>query len=204
MNWNKSFMMACGILALGSPLAFAQTTQTMTTTTVVKDGTMDDKMAKFKEYATPGENHRVLDQLVGSWDYTSRMWMNENAMPETSSGTAEIKWDMDGHFIQEDVKGTAMGQPFTGRNIIGYNNASKEYESVWYDNMGTGMMVTNGTYDPVSKTLSTKGEFMCPMYGHSQARWVTKFLDPRTMSFEAFMTKDGKEFRNMEIIYKRR
>ncbi|MDO8580691.1 MAG: DUF1579 family protein [Candidatus Omnitrophota bacterium] len=36
-------------------------------------------------------------------------------------------------------------------------------------------------------------------------RWVTKIIDENTHIFEAYMNDDnGQEFRNMEIIYKRK
>lgn len=56
----------------------------------------DAMMEKWKEFATPNENHRVLDALVGDWDYTVKWWMSPDAKPEVSTGTSEIEWIMGG------------------------------------------------------------------------------------------------------------
>jgi hypothetical protein len=205
----KKLILILGMAAIAaSTLSFADTTvQKTTTTTTVVAPAVDPKaamMEKFKEYSTPNQNHRVLDQMVGNWNYTSTFWMDPVGPAETSSGSATAAWTMDGRFIEQNVEGVSMGMPFKGRSITGYDNAQKEYQSVWYDNMGTGLMTVEGAYDPASKTLVQKGDFVCPIYGHTNARWVTKFIDANTYSFETYMTKEGKEFRNMEIIYKRK
>ncbi len=35
--------------------------------------------------------------------------------------------------------GDMMGQPMEGRGLTAYNNATKECETTWIDNMGTGI-----------------------------------------------------------------
>ena len=96
-----------------------------------------EMMKKMQEFMTPGENHRVLDALVGNWDFTIKSWMSVDAPPEESTGTSQIVWDLDGHFLKETVQGSMMGKPFSGLGYVGYDNLKKEYESIWLDNMST-------------------------------------------------------------------
>ena len=162
----------------------------------------EEMMAKWKEYATPNENHQILNGLVGSWDYTSKHWMSPESPAEESSGTAEGKWIMDGRFVAQTFQGIWMDQPFTGIQTTGYDNADKEYASTWLDNMGTGMMVATGSYDPATKTLTQAGNFNCPFRGKMSMRWVTKFVDDNTYVFEMYSPDDnGVEFKGMEITY---
>lgn len=162
-------------------------------------------MEKMQKYATPNENHKVLDKMVGEWTYTSKMWMKPDQPPMESTGTASAKWTMDGRFVEQNATGEHMGQSFVGRSVIGYDNAKSQYVSVWYDSMGTGMMISQGKYDPATKTMEVKGDFDCPIYGKTETRWVTKFIDDNTYSFEGYMTDDkGKENKGMEIVYKRK
>lgn len=133
-------------------------------------------MEKWKEFATPNENHKVLDTLVGSWDHTVKWWMSPGGNPEESKGTSEIKWIMGGRYLQQLVQGTSMGQPFEGMGITGYDNAKKEYNSIWIDNMGTGIMMTTGNYDPNTKTLTELGKYTDPIEGQKVIRGVTKSL----------------------------
>src|SRR3989338_8046414 len=88
-------------------------------------------MAKWREYATPGEAHKILNAIVGSWDYTMQHWMSAGAPAEESIGSSDSSWIMDGRFVEEKVTGTAMGQPFNGVSIMGYNNGTRKYSSYW-------------------------------------------------------------------------
>ncbi len=165
----------------------------------------DAMMEKWKEYATPNENHKVLGTLVGDWNNTVKSWMSPDGKPEISKGTSEIDWIMGGRFIEQAVEGTFMGQPFEGMGIMGYDNEKKQYQSVWIDNMGTGIMTGSGNYDPKTKTLTDQGTFSCPAEGQKSYRGVTKIIDKDNFTYEMYMAgPDGKEFRAMEIVYTRK
>ncbi len=165
----------------------------------------DAMMEKLKEFSTPNENHKVLGTLVGNWNNTVKSWMSPGANPEETKGTSEIDWIMGGRFIEQAVKGTFMGQPFEGIGIMGYDNEKKQYQSVWIDNMGTGITTGSGNYDPNTKTLTDQGTFSCPAEGQKSYRGVTKIIDQDNFTYEMFMAgPDGKEFRAMEIVYTRK
>jgi Protein of unknown function (DUF1579) len=164
----------------------------------------DAMMEKYKEFSTPNENHKVLDTLVGDWDYTIKWWMSPDSKPEESKGTSKVEWIMGGRFIEQEVEGTSMGQPFEGMGIMGYDNEKKQYQSVWIDNMGTGIMTGSGNYDPNTKTLTDHGTFSCPAEGEKSYRGVLKMIDNDNFTYEWHMAgPDGKEFRAMEIVYTR-
>src|SRR5437660_8467714 len=90
----------------------------------------DDKtaamMAAYAKHATPGEGHKKLEPLIGSWTFAGKFWMDPSAPPTEGRGTAERKWILDGRFVQETVKGQMTGMPaFEGFAITGYDNAQK-------------------------------------------------------------------------------
>lgn len=166
-----------------------------------------EMMAKWQEYATPNENHKVLDTLVGSWDHTVKWWMSKDAEPEESQGTSETSWIMDGRFIQHEVEGESMGQPFAGLGITGYDNATKKYNSIWLDSMGTGIMKSTGTYDPQTKTITETGVFSCPLReGETAFRSVIKIIDDDHYTYEMHGPghEGDVEFLNMKVEYTRR
>ncbi len=170
-----------------------------------KAGMSEEMMAKWKEYATPNENHKILDQLVGDWEYSIKSWMSSEAAPEEATGTAQAKWIMDGRFVEQTVQGTHMGESFVGQEVTGFDNATKEYVSTWFDSMGTGMMIAKGIYDPASKILTESGDFMCPLRGQMKFRWETKIIDQDNYIFECYTNdQSGKEYKSMEIVYKRK
>ena len=103
-------------------------------------------------------------------------------------------------------KGDWAGQPFEGLGFLGYDKMKKEYVSIWMDNMSTGIFSGSGQYDAATKTITETGTFSCPATGEKnmwyRSEW--KFVSNDQNTFSMFMKdKDGKEFKSMEIVYKR-
>ncbi|MCK5392252.1 MAG: DUF1579 domain-containing protein [Deltaproteobacteria bacterium] len=164
-----------------------------------------EAMAKWQAYATPGDGHKIMWQLEGNWNYSLKYWTSPNAPPEESTGTNDVKWILGNRFLEMNVKGTSMGQPFEGMGILGYDNAKKEYTSTWIDTMGTGMMNATGSYDPGTKSMTEVGKFTDPMSGEQSFKGITKFVDTDNFTYEMFISiPTGEEFRVMEINYTRK
>lgn len=163
-------------------------------------------MAKWKEYSTPGDDHAVLNALVGNWSYTMKHWMKAGAPADESTGDSESVWIMGGRYVEEKVSGMSMGMPFNGISIVGYNNGSKQYSSYWFDNMSTGSMFSEGVFDASAKTISSAGTFFCPMRnGETAYRSVLTITDETSHSYEMYMTEaEGTEFLAMQINYTRK
>ncbi len=154
----------------------------------------------------PGEGHKIFKDLVGTWKHTSKFWMDANAKPEESKGTSTSKLIMGGRFLQTDYKGTAMGKPFTGMGLLGFDSIKGEYQSTWVDSMSTALMTSTGTYDAATKTLTENGSSSCPMTGEKNKafRGEWKFQDKNNYTYAMYANgTDGKEFKNLEIAYKR-
>src|SRR6185503_20208185 len=109
-------------------------------------------MDAWMKVATPGEAHKWLEAMVGTWDAKISMWMAPGSAPQESTGTSENKWVLGGRFVEQRYEGTFMGQPFSGLGYTGYDNFKKKYIGSWMDNMGTMMMVSQG--EAAGKTLT--------------------------------------------------
>jgi len=199
MKKSLSFFAMTISLALGiSLLSYAEQNADM-------ENMKAEYMKKWQEYATPGDGHKVLEQLVGNWDYSLKYWSSPDAPPEESTGTNDVKWILGNRFLEMDVKGSSMGQPFEGMGILGYDNAKNEYINTWIDNMGTGMMNATGSYDAETKTLTEAGTYTDPMSGQQSFKGVTKFIDADNITYEMYISgREEKETRVMEINYTRR
>ena len=164
-----------------------------------------EMMAKWTEYATPGEAHKVLDYKVGRWNLKVRMYMAPDAPPSESTGTSVMKWIMDGRYMQDETTGSANGMPFSGHGIAGYDNLTKRYVSVWIDNMGTGVLRSEGTYDAKHKTFtftSQQPDFAAGEY--TEVRTVDEKIDDDHFVVRVFgPDPSGKEFKSMELEYTR-
>ena len=168
------------------------------------DAATQAMMAKWQAYASPNDNHKILDPLAGTWSHVVTWWMTPDSQPEMSKGMSETKWVMGGRYLQHAVKGTSMGQPFEGMGFTGFDNGKQVYQTLWMDNMGTGMMIGEGTYDPEKKTLTDHGRFTDPFVGQRSYRGVITFVDDVHYRYELYVAdENGKEFRMMEIVYTR-
>jgi hypothetical protein len=185
-----------------------------TTAPVAGQPNEKEMMAQMMEMARVTENHQLLASMDGAWTYTVKFWMNgdPNSKPQESKGTATRKSIMGGRFVVMDVSGK-MQMPgadgkmksfeFKGRGTEGYDNARKKFVSSWIDNMGTGMMMADGTYDPATKTFTYTSEYEQLPGQKIQVRETLHLTDKDHMMFEWFENRGGAEVKTMEIDYTR-
>ena len=122
-------------------------------------------MEAMQKAATPGEAHKKLDAVVGTFDTKVKMWMDPSKPPEESTGTSENKWVLGNRYVEMQYQGTMMGQPFSGLGYTGYDNVTKKYVGTWMDTMGTGIMNTSGQADKSGKTMKMTGSVADPVSG---------------------------------------
>jgi hypothetical protein len=163
-------------------------------------------MEMINKYATPSEQHKRLDPLVGTWQWTSQFWMQPGAPPESSTGKATYSWSHGGRYIMQDVQGEAMGMPFTGTGILGFDRYNNEYFSIWFDNMSTGYMSSTGSCDASGKVFTMQGTYDDYMTG-TKDKWSKSVLrvdGPDKHTLEMYdKAPDGKEFKSFELVYTR-
>ena len=174
-----------------------------------------EMMAMMMEMAKPGENHKMLAEGVGTWDYHVKAWMSPdpNAAPTESSGTSITRAVLDGRFfISEHTgkmqmpgsDGKMMEMDFKGIGTEGYDNVKKKFVATWIDNMGTMIMNLEGTYDAATKTLTYRGEYEMMPGMKTKVREVLRVPDRNHRIFEFFEDRGGTEVRVLEIGYTRK
>ncbi len=162
-------------------------------------------MEVYKKLGTPGEPHKQLASLAGSWTTKTKEWMEPGKPPMESTGVAEMKMLLDGRFLQQELTGDMMGQPYSGIGITAYDNLRKRYVSTWIDSMGTGIFTMEGTANTDGKTITLKGNHDEPGGGHMTHRAVWKIVDSNTQTFDMYGThRRGKEMKMLEITYTRK
>lgn len=167
---------------------------------------MDPKqMEEMQKSMMPNEHHKLLQQFVGEWDVKTKMWMAPGAPPQESTGVSIAKSEFEGRFITTSFKGSVMGMPFEGRAVSGYNNNSKQNESVWFDSMSTGLWYSTGNASSDGKVFTMTGTYIEPDGSKKTTREVTTFNSPDHYVSEFFETgADGKENKMMELTYTRK
>jgi len=190
----------CSLLLLsvtGMP-SFAQETAKP-----AKEPTAEEKA--WMAYATPGKAHEMMAKSAGMWSEEVTMWMAPGTEPVKSNSNCNNRMIMGGRYLEGRSRGTFNGMPFEGSSITAYDNAKKKYVSTWIDNMGTGIMVSEGTYNEETKTLEMSGSCMDPGTGKDmKTRQTIKFIDDNNQLMTMYMTSNGSEFKSMEIKLTRR
>jgi hypothetical protein len=202
--------------AASTPAAATTTTTASspatTSTTTTNAAPSAEEMKQMMELAKLNENHKLLASMAGTWSYTVKMWMAPGAPPTESTGTAVRKSVMEGRYLTGDYTGKfkmpgADGKMkemnFQGMSMDAYDNVKKKFISGWVDNMGTGIMIIEGTYDAATKTFTYTGEAEMMPGMKSKMRQVIKMPDKDHMSMEFFEDRGQGETKSMEITYKR-
>jgi hypothetical protein len=191
--------LTCLCLVLSASLAVAKEKK--------QEAKMDQQamMEMYQKLATPGEPHKQLASLAGSWTTQTKEWMEPGKPPTESAGTCDFKMLLDGRFLQQEFTSEMMGQPFSGVGISAYDNLRKRYVTAWIDTMGTGIFMMEGTASADGKTITLRGQHDEPGGGHMMHRAVWKIVDGNTQTFDMYGThKHGKEMKMLEIAYTRK
>jgi hypothetical protein len=169
-------------------------------------------MATMMELAKPGENHKILQGMVGTWTYKVKFWVTPDTTPMESSGTTMTRPAMGGRYFISDHKGmmqmpgpdgAMQNMEFNGMAIEGYDNVKKKFVSSWIDNMGTGIMNSEGTFDSAAHALTYASEYE-PMPGmKTKVRQLITINDQNHHKMEFFEMRGDKEVKTMEIDYAR-
>ena len=163
-------------------------------------------MKTMMEAGTPGQQHAMLAKGDGKWTAEMTMWMSPDAPPMTNKSNVVNTMVYGGRYQQTTFKGDFMGMPFEGSSTTGYDNAKKAFFTTWMDNMSTGLMNMEGTWDEASKSMNFKGKMICPANGKEcEMREVYKIVDDNTHVMEMYGPdmKTGKPYKSMEIKFTR-
>jgi uncharacterized protein DUF1579 len=173
-----------------------------------------EMMKMMMEMSKLNDNHKLLASLDGTWTFTNKMWMNgdPSTTPQESKGTAVRKsimggrysvMDVTGKFKMPDATGKMKEMEFKGQGLDGYDNAKQKFVSAWVDNFGTGIMISEGSYDPATKTLTYTGEYQMTPEMKQQIKQMIKLTDKDHMTFEWYENRNGAEAKTMQIDYTR-
>jgi len=167
----------------------------------------EEEMTKaWMAAATPGEAHKKLEPVVGTFTTKTTATMVPGKPPEVTEGLAENKWVLGGRFLEQHFDGKAMGQPFSGIGYTGYDNYKKKYVGTWIDTMSTSTMISTCTMDAEGKTMtcsSTVDDVI--MKKPQKIKSIMKIADADHHSFEMWGPgPDGKNAKMLEVEYTRK
>jgi hypothetical protein len=211
-NLLSSSIAGCGAVAivlglLTSPLQADEKDAAAVKVNAGEKPDMAEMMKKMEELAAPAPEHKTLASLAGEWETEAKCYMTgADGAPTVSKGTCKSKMILGGRFLQEEFDGDMMGKKFHGMGITGYDKFNKKFFNTWVDDMGTGVLVTEGTCDASGKVLTLTGKMDDPMTGEKEkeVKLVTRIVSPDKHTFEMHDMALGEKSKMMEITYTRK
>ncbi len=162
-------------------------------------------MEVYQKFAILGTPHKALKSMAGNWTTRTKSWMEPGKPPMESTGTCKAKMLLGGRYLQQEYVGDMMGTTFKGINILGYDNYTKKYVSIWIDSMSTGIYFFEGKASRDGKTITQESRYDDPVQGPAVWRSVSRIVDENTIEYEMFMTgKVGKNEKMMEMTLTRK
>jgi hypothetical protein len=171
-----------------------------------KGGPDPAMMKAMQEAATPGPHHKGLGAMAGKFKYVNKWKMDPAQDWTTTEGDYTGEMGLDGRYLLTNVSGPMMGSQFVGMGCLGYDNTIQKHVAAWIDNMGTGIMRSEGTCDGACKVITFEGDMVCPTnkkLEHYKYIYEIKSNDEFTMRWWSPSMTDGKMFESMVIEYKR-
>ena len=100
---------------------------------------------------TPGEGHKRLEFLVGTFDVKVKTWVDPSKPPYESTATSVATWVLGNRFVQQMLAGNIQGEPWSGIGYAGFDNTTKKYVVTYMDSGSTGMEWFTGAMDADGK-----------------------------------------------------
>lgn len=146
----------------------------------------------------PGPEHAILKESEGVWEAAI------NAGGAESKGSLNAKLALNGLWLIEEFAGEVGGMKFEGRGATSYDPAKKKYINVWIDSMSTSPMISEGTYDKATKTLTLAGTMPMPDGSSMKVNQTTVTKDANTRVFNLKgVGPDGKDMEMIQVTYTR-
>jgi len=157
--------------------------------------------------SAPGPEHKLLEELAGTYAAKLRAWVEPDKEPEKSEGVMKRKMLFGGRFLQEEFEGKLGSETLNGMGLIGFDKFKKKYVLAWIDSMSTGFMTSEGTYDAAKKTFTYLSEDVDPSGKKMKGRDILRVDSADQQTFEVYrqpLDEGAKEFKVLEIIYTRK
>ncbi len=150
-----------------------------------------EMMKQMMELAKLNENHQLLADLAGTWNYTVKFWpahgagIQRHRRQEIDDGrTLPYGMDVTGKMQMHGPDGKMKDMTFKGMRIEDYDNVKKKFVGTWVDNTGTGIVMSGGDYGVATKTSTYTGEVEAIPGMKQKNRKVVKIIHKDHHTFE--------------------
>lgn len=149
--------------------------------------------------------HRRLEQMIGEWEGTFRLWFQPDHLACEAAQRGTIRGILDGRFLLHEYRTRFGDEPIEGLAIYGLHLDDNAYESAWVESFGTGtsiMFSAGPATAPHFNVLGTYGDGQ----GGPRWDWRTEIEQPDRDHLVITMTNispQGESARAVEVRYQR-
>jgi len=155
--------------------------------------------AKAQQPEKAGPEHERLKDFEGTWNAVVK------AGPQDLKGVAVNKMECGGLWMVSELNGEFGGAKFQGRGMDGFDVEKQKYIGIWIDSMSSTPTISEGTYDPATKSLIYFAEGKGPDGKPAKVKSISIWRNKDHRTFQMFMIgADGKEQPMMTIEYTRK
>jgi hypothetical protein len=145
--------------------------------------------------------HHYLQQWSGHWRDVMKVWSGENPEPTIYLLEKEGRISCEGKLLLRNISGRISTGPYEAYETVNYDNLKRKFVKTWFDNLGTNILVLEGTLDEKTNTLTFEGATIDPFTMQTiKVRQVLHIQDPENQLLEVFVQlKDEKPIKTMEV-----
>ncbi len=154
----------------------------------------------FVDYMTPGKMQNMLAKNAGRWQTKFKLWTAPGANPIVAEGNMIAETLLDGRYLQSKHSANVNGMPMMGIGLDAYDNGRKIFVSTWIDNLSTGIMTLEGSFDEGTRTFTYTGKSYDPAAGKEvPVKEILRYIDDDHQIMEMFMIQGNNEIKTMEV-----
>jgi len=168
-----------------------------------------EMMARSMELAKPGEEHRLLEKLAGTWNFEIKMWMEPGAEPKLIQGMSTGRMILGGRFLVSESKTPSPMGEVEQMSIMGFDRRFGHYTTIGLDTWGTYYVTAAGPYDSTTRTITMSGQDHDPVFKGTQIYdFVLRLVSDDEFVWEIIFkdevhTRGGDPFKMVAITYRR-
>jgi hypothetical protein len=168
-----------------------------------------EDIARVNALMSKQKEHEILGHFAGTWEGTLQTKVRGNPPSEVPSpATLEMRWMLDGYFLESDetLRPGAKDVTIRSRAIYGYNSFEKYYYRTVFQAGDPREYVSTGTWDAATRTLTFTGPEHNKVTGDDfQRRDTFRILGEDRIGYElAFIFKDGSELTAVQGTYQKK
>jgi hypothetical protein len=207
------------VIGLHSIFALPLFAQKNTDTTASVYSAPEDVYNKMLDYSRPGKNHQLLADIVGKFTFKGRHfdWVDSvttKVALEYSGSVIRESFANGRYFVVNVTSDGTLEMPiqdgkmketkFHGMDIEGYDNVKKKFiKSSIGNHLYSSIVVSEGTYDPATKTITFDSEFESIPGVKTKDHFLFIFIDKDHYKWEVYQEEKGKYRKGSEIDFVR-